>query len=405
MTSTGAGAGSAAGAHTTRVIAAASRQGYAVEVVDGRLTVDKAALVVRAADASRRYGAADPGFTAAYSGFVLGDGADDLGGTLGFTTPAGRASAVGRYGLTPRGLTSGNYAISYAPGTLTIERAPLLVTPAFAARSYGADTPAFAARYAGFVLGDGAGDLNGRVAFATDAGRPSPVGLYRVTASGLASDNYDIRYLPGALEVRPAPLTVTALDAIRPFGARDPAFGVRIEGFVLGQDAGDLGGALGFATPTSRLSPVGQYGIVPGGLASRNYAITYRPGTLTIAPARFGAARFAGSDVRRGGFARGTPPFTPGDASFRTTTADGPPALGNPFGLAYSLGRFTELAPAQAAGTQGFVPAAGDTQGFVPAAGGIQADRRDAGCGGSVSLGADGCGRQTVVENYWQAGR
>ena len=159
VTSTGAGAGSAAGAHTTRVIAAASRQGYAVEVVDGRLTVDKAALVVRAADASRRYGAADPGFTAAYSGFVLGDGADDLGGTLGFTTPAGRASAVGRYGLTPRGLTSGNYAISYAPGTLTIERAPLTVTPAFAARSYGADTPAFAARYAGFVLGEGAGDL------------------------------------------------------------------------------------------------------------------------------------------------------------------------------------------------------------------------------------------------------
>ena len=175
VTSTGAGAGSAAGAHTTRVIAAASRQGYAVEVVDGRLTVDQAALTVRAADASRRYGAANPGFTAAlFDGFVLGDGADDLGGTLGFTTPAGRASAVGRYGLTPGGLTSGNYAISYAPGTLTIDRAPLTVTAADAARSYGAANPAFAARYDGFVLGEDAGDLDGALAFATDAGRAEP---------------------------------------------------------------------------------------------------------------------------------------------------------------------------------------------------------------------------------------
>ena len=199
MVSTGAGAGSAAGEHATRVIAAASRQGYAVEVVDGRLTVDKAALVVRAADASRRYGAADPAFAVGYSGFVLGEGAGVLAGTLDFATPAGRASAVGRYALTPGGLASGNYAISYLPGTLTIERAPLMVTPAFTARTYGADTPALTARYAGFVLGEDAGDLDGRVAFATDAGRRSPVGLYRVTASGLASGNYAISFLPGAL--------------------------------------------------------------------------------------------------------------------------------------------------------------------------------------------------------------
>ena len=47
--------------------------------------------------------------------------------------------------------------------------------------------------------------------------------------------------------------------------------------------------------------------------------------------------------------------------------AEAPPALGNPFGLAYSLGRFIELAPARAP-HPGL--AAADTQGFVPAAGG-----------------------------------
>ena len=65
-------------------------------------------------DASRSYGAANPDFTARYDGFVLGEDAGDLGGALDFDTNAGRGSDVGSYGVTPEGLTSGNYAITYA---------------------------------------------------------------------------------------------------------------------------------------------------------------------------------------------------------------------------------------------------------------------------------------------------
>src|SRR5207248_3056684 len=77
------------------------------------------------------YGAPNPGFAVRYSGFVLGQGPADLGGTLSFTTSAGTTSDVGAYSVTPGGLTSTNYAISFLDGTLDITPAPLSVTADF----------------------------------------------------------------------------------------------------------------------------------------------------------------------------------------------------------------------------------------------------------------------------------
>ena len=43
-----------------------------------------------------------------------------LGGTLSFSTPATASSPAGSYAITPAGLTSGNYAIHFVSGTLTV---------------------------------------------------------------------------------------------------------------------------------------------------------------------------------------------------------------------------------------------------------------------------------------------
>jgi hypothetical protein len=242
----------------------------------------------------------------------------------------------------------------------------------------------------------------------------SPVDTYAITPSGLTvpGGNYAITYVLGTLAVEPAPLTVTALDAARNVGEPNPAFAVRYGGFVLGEDARALGGTLDFSTDAVAQSPAGQYGVTPAGLTSGTYDISFRPGTHTVQPPQpvapeAGPAQSAGAYA----FRRGVPPLTPGDASFRTTIAEAPPALANPFDLTYSLGDIVELAPAgatpspgPAADTQGFVPAAGgDTQGFVPAAGGAAPQRPDGACVGSVGRGADGCGRRRVRGNYWGA--
>ncbi len=385
---------------------------YAISFRPGTLAIDPASLTVTALDAARSYGGSDPDFNVRYAGFVLGEDAGDLRGALGFSTTATRSSPVGRYSVTPGGLTSGNYAISFRPGTLAIDPESLTVTALDAARSYGGSDPDFNVRYAGFVLGEDAGDLGGALGFSTTATRSSPVGRYSVTPGGLTSGNYAISFRPGTLAIDPASLTVTALDAARSYGGSDPDFNVRYAGFVLGEDAGDLGGALGFSTTATRSSPVGRYSVTPGGLTSGNYAISFVSGRYTVRPAEAGPSTPAPTLAENFGalpFGRGVPPLTPGDASFRTTVTEAPPALANPFDLTYSLGEIVQLAPAGGAGTQGFTPAAGgaDTQGFVPASGGAgaraeQEERRYTGCSGAVGRGGDdGCERQTVTETYW----
>src|SRR5262249_50349556 len=57
--------------------------------------------------------------------------------------------------------------------------------------------------------------------------------------------------------VPPAPLTITASNASRVYGAADPAFTVNYSGFVLGQDPSVLGGTLSIGATTTPSSNVG----------------------------------------------------------------------------------------------------------------------------------------------------
>jgi GH35 family endo-1,4-beta-xylanase len=98
---------------------------YTLSFVGANLTVTPRALTVTADDKSRAYGAANPTFTASFAGFAPGEGVGNLGGSLTLTTVAVPSSAPGAYPISPAGLTSGNYAITFASGTLTVTQAPL----------------------------------------------------------------------------------------------------------------------------------------------------------------------------------------------------------------------------------------------------------------------------------------
>ena len=84
-------------------------------------TITPAALTITANNAAKVQGTANPTFTAMYNGFVNGDSASSLSGTLTFSTTATTSSAAGNYPIVPSGLTATNYTITYsATGTLTI---------------------------------------------------------------------------------------------------------------------------------------------------------------------------------------------------------------------------------------------------------------------------------------------
>lgn len=83
-------------------------------------TITPAALTVAFVDASKPLGAPLPPLTATLSGFAPGDSLASLTGSLQFLTSATQASPVGVYLVTPSGISSPNYTISFVGGTLTV---------------------------------------------------------------------------------------------------------------------------------------------------------------------------------------------------------------------------------------------------------------------------------------------
>ena len=83
-------------------------------------SIGQATLTITADNKTKQY--SDPvTFTVIYAGFVNGETASVLGGTLVFspTSAAAQFLAPGTYTITPSGLTSSNYAITFKTGTLT----------------------------------------------------------------------------------------------------------------------------------------------------------------------------------------------------------------------------------------------------------------------------------------------
>ncbi|HEY4300377.1 MAG TPA: MBG domain-containing protein, partial [Candidatus Didemnitutus sp.] len=254
----------------------------------GTLVIAPAGLVVKAADATKVYGASNPTFSATYSGFVGADTSSVVSGAALLTSSATSSSGVGNYAITPAAgsLSAANYQFtSFVPGTLAVTPASLTVTATNATRVYGAANPTFAATYSGFVNSDVSTVVAGAPAFATSATTTSGVGSYAVTpsAGSLSAANYTFdSFAAGSLSVTPAPVTVTADDAQRFKSRPNPAFTVHYAGFANGETAAVLTTAPTVTTAAAANSPAGAYPLVPAGAGAANYTFTYVDGTLTV---------------------------------------------------------------------------------------------------------------------------
>jgi len=207
-----------AGAHTIAAVYAGDANFSTSIAADLTQIVSPAPLTVTANDATNVYGQPNPAFTASYSGFVLGQDPSVLGGTLSFSTPATAASHVqaGGYAITPSGLTSTNYAITFVNGTLAITPAPLTITADNKSMVYGAPLPALTASYSGFVNGDTSANLTTPVTLSTEATSSSPVGTYAIQVSGATSADYQITFLDGALTINQASTTTHLVSSANP---------------------------------------------------------------------------------------------------------------------------------------------------------------------------------------------
>jgi len=184
------------GTYTVKV-SGAEAQNYEISYVDGTLTIIEAdAIIVRVNSYSRLYGEENPEFE-----FVVEGG--ELIGAPTITCSATKTSPVGEYAIEIAAGTVENFNVTYVNGTLTVEKAPLLVIANDCERVQFEENPVFTLRYEGFVNGDTEEVLTVKPVASTSATIDSEAGEYEIYVSGGEAENYELSYQSGTLTVHP----------------------------------------------------------------------------------------------------------------------------------------------------------------------------------------------------------
>ena len=140
--------------------------------------------------------------------------------------------------------TAGDYTLTGATGSVTVNLAALTVTANSQSMTYGGSLPANSVGYSGFVNSEDASVLGGSLSYSyLDAGNnpvtPVHAGSYAIVASGLTSSNYTISYVNGTLTINKAtPSGTVGPDSI--------TYGTTLDGSQLGTSLGGVAGTFAF---------------------------------------------------------------------------------------------------------------------------------------------------------------
>ena len=169
------------------------------------------------------------------------------------------------------------------PFEITVPKKTITLTAASASKTYDGTALMRKSASAADLLAGHVLDSYNVVGSQTDAGSSNNVVEQAVikNANGVdVTEAYDIRYVPGVLNVLPREVTVKATDASKIYGQDDPSeFSTTITGRVPVN-------ALTYTVSRDAGENVGTYTITPFGEALQsNYRVSYQPGTFTIHPA------------------------------------------------------------------------------------------------------------------------
>jgi RHS repeat-associated protein len=263
------------------------------------LNVTPAPLTITADNESKIYGAALPALTVTYAGLVNGDTpgtfstSPNTAPTVTTTATAASHLAGSPYTNTASGAVDPDYNISYVNGSLTITAAPLTITADNQSKVYGAALPALTVTYTGLVNGDTPATFsaspNTAPTLTTTATAASHVGgnPYAITGTGAADSDYTITYAPGTLTITAAPLTITADNQSKVYGAALPALTASYSGFVNGDTTASLATQPSLSTTATAASHVSgnPYSITASGAVDADYSISYVARSLTVTQA------------------------------------------------------------------------------------------------------------------------
>lgn len=268
------------------IINSAEAKNYDVNIVNGKLTVKKASLMVKADNKIRKYGELNPEFTLTYSGLVNGETTPQWVTTPIVETTATQLSGTGTYPITIANATAKDYEITTNNGTLTVEKATLDIKPKNAIRIYGEDNPTFELLYDGLKNNETQPEWTTLPVISTTATKKSDVGKYNIEIYAAEAKNYTIEKTPGTLEITKAPLLVQINNCVKKYGKANPTFSLSYSGLVNNETIPVWSELPAISSEASEKSEVGQYTITATGGTLKNYSFDYiTSGKLTIEPA------------------------------------------------------------------------------------------------------------------------
>ena len=157
--------------------------------------MDMSPATVKVKDCSREYGDDNPTLEFETEGATLI-------GEPEIICSVDKNSKVGTYEIEINKGTIKNYLVTFVPGTLTVTKAPLVVTAENYTITQGDKVPEFTANYSGFKNGEDVSVLTKQPVFSCDANEASAPGEYPINVYGVEADNYNaISYVAGTLTV------------------------------------------------------------------------------------------------------------------------------------------------------------------------------------------------------------
>ena len=261
---------------------------YTITYTSANLSITARALTISADAKSKIYGSSDPALSYAItSGSLIGG--DSLTGAL--TRASG--TSVGSYAISSSLDAGANYLITYNSANLTITAAPLTITVDGGSKSYGATYSVGSGKTtfttSGLLGSDSATSIT---TASSGAIATAAVGSYTITGSlaqGSGLSNYTISYVPGTLTITAAPLTITADNISKTYGATYSDGSGKSTFTSSGLQNSESIGSITISASggKSATDSVGSYNLVAsaatgGTFSASNYQITYASGTLTI---------------------------------------------------------------------------------------------------------------------------
>jgi len=277
-------------AYDVYVVAEDDEPSRNLQIVPTKIDVTTASLISLTVSGITGYNKVYNGSTAAtisgteiLSGVIPGDDVS-LDGIPVFTFASaniGTGIPIYGSGYTLSGADSEKYTLTQPTLSGDITAAPLTVTAIDQTKVYGATDSALAYTISGFVNGDTEASLDTGVSISRAAGEN--VDTYTITPSGAAKSNYTISFVTADFSITAAPLTVTALDQTKVYGATDPALAYTITGFVNGDTEASLD--TGVSISRTAGENVDTYTIIPSGAAKSNYTISFVTADFSITAA------------------------------------------------------------------------------------------------------------------------